>query len=263
MLNVLLDNRTVDPSVAVMMLAEAGARLDYSEPRYQVPAVIAARKEFVQSFDYLLAKNAPIRDGIFAIGKNVHIAEEILKRGANPNQVTDFFYNRTKLFQDDVTPEVAEMLVKFGGSPTFQDKDGNTPLHFFGTPEKFKILALLKLGAPINIANNEGQTALMYWLSHNCAPAFNNCTLVDAALKYSSNLGLQVKNHEGVTALAMLIQASNIQETDDQDDSDLKRIKVFVNLGADINAKDNSGNTPLAYAKEDRLRNFLISLGAK
>jgi ankyrin repeat protein len=41
----------------------------------------------------------------------------------------------------------------------------------------------------------------------------------------------------------------------------LEAVKYFVEKGADVNAENNSGQTPLDYAKTEKIQEFLRSSG--
>lgn len=117
--------------------------------------------------------------------------------------------------------------------------------------------SLLDAGANPNLQNKEGDTALIHAISYeNCEnskivcsrgryavdgidmdPTVNRITKINLLLNYGANPN--IANNEGKTALhyASLF-----------DDIDIKVIKTLIKAGAELNTKDNKGNTPLILA---------------
>lgn len=94
---------------------------------------------------------------------------------------------------DDATPELVELLVRFGAKVNAIDKHGNTPLILAAGAADDKVLnALLIAGAEVNAANKEGQTALM--------EAAENDDLASVRLLLEHGAQVNAKNKDGDTA---------------------------------------------------------------
>lgn len=102
-------------------------------------------------------------------------------------------------------------------------------------------------GLDVNAKDDKGTTALMWHLMFG-----GGCI---GTIKYLVEKGadINVRNHKGNTALILASKNSASDEV----------IKYLVEMGADINAKDNDGNTALSVAKDDRIKAFLRSKGAR
>ena len=102
-------------------------------------------------------------------------------------------------------------------------------------------------GLDVNAKDDKGTTALMWHLMFG-----GGCI---GTIKYLVEKGadINVRNHKGNTALILASKNSASDEV----------IKYLVEMGADINAKDNDGNTALSVAKNDRIKAFLRSNGAR
>lgn len=102
-------------------------------------------------------------------------------------------------------------------------------------------------GLDVNAKDDKGTTALMWHLMFG-----GGCI---GTIKYLVEKGadINVRNHKGNTALILASKNSASDEV----------LKYLIEMGADINAKDNDGNTALSVAKNDRIKAFLRSKGAR
>jgi len=94
---------------------------------------------------------------------NIEIAQFLLDRGAKANMRD--FRKRTPLMMmdEDATPELFQLLVRYGAKLNLVDKGKNNILHHFaanaGSEELIRQLAAY--GVPVNGVNKEGRTPLM------------------------------------------------------------------------------------------------------
>ncbi|MDN7245557.1 ankyrin repeat domain-containing protein [Planococcus shenhongbingii] len=140
-------------------------------------------------------------------------------------------------------------LIRKGADVNEADDSGFTPLRWAVQEGQLDIVQLLlSHGADINAIDEEGQTPLYQ------AAADGNSELVEYLLDNGADIDL---SGDGVTPL--IIASCYF------DSNQLETVKLLVERGADIHAKDNEGQTALFYAEEygiDDVTSFLKEQGA-
>ncbi|MCG8486949.1 MAG: ankyrin repeat domain-containing protein [Chromatiales bacterium] len=129
--------------------------------------------------------------------------------------------------------DVALYLIKGGANVNEKGKLGRTPLHlaaYNGMPQVAKLL--ISRGAYVNASNEEGATPL-----HSAAFGIVNS---GDLLKILLAKGANVDSGTGTKIGTPLIHATKY--------GNLEAVKVLLNNGADINARDESGNSALHFA---------------
>jgi ankyrin repeat protein len=175
--------------------------------------------------------SGPTRDNGVDREAFYRLAEELLKRGANPN-------SRTREYPPQ-RPWVTRL-----GSLSWVDFTGQTPFIRAALAGDVKTMRLLlQFGADANIATSEGTTALMAAAGVNwtVSQTFDEgeASLLEA-VKLAHSLGNDVnaKNALGINALhgAANRGANSI-------------IQFLVEQGADLAATDKEGRTALVWAR--------------
>lgn len=123
-------------------------------------------------------------------------------------------------------PEVTQLLLKAGANPNVQDRHGRTPL-FYANPATMAIL--LQYHADPNITDSNGQT-----------PIFTASTASTRFL-LRANAKIDVIDKKGRTPI---FYADSVETPIFHVDS-VKKIHLLLAVGADVNIKDHSGDTPL------------------
>jgi ankyrin repeat protein len=116
------------------------------------------------------------------------------------------------------------------------DNDGWTPLHyaFEGSDSAIIVPHLIEKGADPTIANKEGNTSLHLAASHE-----KTIETISLILE-NEQVDINSRNKNGMTALHHAIRISNVS------------VRYLLKKGADPNAADENGATPLHLAaKED------------
>ncbi|MEZ0218154.1 MAG: ankyrin repeat domain-containing protein [Rariglobus sp.] len=156
---------------------------------------------------------------------------------------------------------VKRMLATDVSIATARDRGETTPLIYLSasksSDQKTELITLmLAAGADINARSGDGTTAL-----HNAA---EHCDVPAMELLLSKGADPKLKLHDsvyyatnGFTPLHFVIEASGAQKT--------AGIKCLLSKGADINAKDSKGATPLHLAAlwgGPEIVTALLALGA-
>lgn len=121
-------------------------------------------------------------------------------------------------------------------------------------PEYLEYLeVLIRFGAGVDRANSDGWTPLMNAVNSGNLPAVRTLAAAGA--------NLEATTEEGWTALHFTVQPS--KNSDRLHDAEV--VKLLVSVGADLNAQNIYGQTPLFLSIENQreeMRKFLMSSGA-
>jgi ankyrin repeat protein len=148
--------------------------------------------------------------------------------------------------------EVVKYLVDNGANVNARDNNGVMPLHSLASRSHFEACKyLIAKGSLIDVKDNEGATPFYD------AALGGNKELLQYLLDNGANkVDLELRNAYGRTPLCAVARDGGNAET----------IKTLISLGADVNAADNSGKTPIMLAAWRPNRdavNVLLDAGAE
>ncbi len=246
----------------VKLLIEHGADL-YAKDKYGYTpyndAVFQSHKEVQR---YLLKHMHPLAHAI--ITEQYDLAEQLIKQEKFINEPTPEGSYPIHWAVRKNHLKLLKLLVEHGADVNVQDAQENTPLHeaiekgkslflYLGTEGAPEIKEdntaivefLLKSGADPNIPNKRGETPIFY------VRTFSDAKLL---LQYGANV--HVKDKEG-TPLIVKEAASSKPA--------VAYIEFLIKQGADVNAKDANGRSPLYFAVyhlNEELLELLLKNGA-
>lgn len=125
-----------------------------------------------------------------------------------------------------------------------------TPLHKLcarATPHIDIITILLQKGAKVNAVNISGKTPVFY-----CNFSYS-VELLNLLIKYGADINIKDKYQN------TLLHDDYVSCLDEHFEEFLK---TLLNLGFDINSRNDLGLTPLALCKNEKIENILIKYGA-
>ncbi len=230
------------------------------------------------------APNGSIHDAA-KVG-NIELINQHLETGVDVNSKDEIGFTPLHYIASGSQLEIAKLLIDKGANVNAKDLDGGTPLHA-ATPsnQSTEIVQLLvQKGANVNAKNNNGETPLDKLGSSNWSTSTEDILRknggktsqelesaeanTEASLEKSSPPAevkpatpvAEAANSEADRMLfAHIIAAKNWNQWN------INRIKMDFEDGADVNAKDDQGATPLHYAAyrgHTEIAELLISKGA-
>jgi len=212
--------------------------------------------------------NTPLH--MAALNNNIEVTRILLNVDANINCQNKI--NNTPLHNavwNDST-EVVHILIGSGADLNIQGNNGRTPLYIAAFNNNIKISRMLiDAKAKLDIQNNNGETALY-------AAVFGNYIEI-AQLLIDAKANLNIENKEGETPLylaagynyieitqLLIKEGVNLNHQNKEDGNtalhmvakknNRKIALILINAGADVNIKNNKGETAVALAKTPEIK---------
>lgn len=149
--------------------------------------------------------------------------------------------------------EHCQLLREKGVDIMSSDPDGNGPLHHIAKCLDQEVLPLWetcdKLGADINLTNDQGDTPLLMWLRHLKVATKDLKWCHDTLTNVLAGSDIHVRNKRGEGALHVIAAIAVERRTSPMAPGAIRDVfKLFMDLGLDPLAEDNLQKTPLDVA---------------
>eukprot|EP00128_Syssomonas_multiformis_P007040 Colp12_sorted_trinity150504_noHs@22461 len=210
------------------------------------------------------------------IAKFTALISLMLEKGANPN-LPQSGCRKTPLHHAAImSPDMCRLLLEKGADPHARDSEGDTPLHiaaFWGNLEVCELL--IEKGADTTVCNKVGGTPL------HAAAEKQRTEICALLLRYNADVNV-CDNKEGATPLhnaarqceiedwiRLIKDGTMVVESDQKRREFLRRMaseckldtcKLLVEWGADLDARDKQGDTPLLIAAKNLLEELCVQL---
>lgn len=176
------------------------------------------------------------------------IVEWLLEQGANIHALdVDGYglFSILALTQSNRCVKIAEKLLAAGVPLNIHERYGITPLHIATSRANYELVEFfLSRGAQLDADSEISGTPV------HVAAANGNIVLLEMFTAQNENY-LHITNRCGRTPLH---RAAN--------NGRMEAVEYLVNKGADVNARDNNGETPLLASRTGDVIKFLLSRGA-
>jgi ankyrin repeat protein len=194
---------------ALSLLIKAGAMIDVQDFNEMYPLSLAIYANHTEAVKFLVKSGAKINKPAFKKLTALHMA-----------------------FDKEINPQIAIHLIQAGANVNAVDEDGNTPLHYAVGIKNIDIVkAMIKAGAELELENGEQNTALMIAAASDDLPMIQLLIASGAVVKAPASK----KGHD-------------VLHTAAYHSNNLETVKILLRAGANINGRDEAGNTPLLYA---------------
>ena len=265
-----------EPGIARLLL-QAGAELEARDSEGQTPlqwALNATTGANGLTMEALLEAGADHRvrdrDGSPPLHRAVQsqdwrLVTRLLELGADPNATG--WLGSTALHYAGWAPTlVMQELLAAGADVSATFLDGRSPLHQAATGELATLTALLDAGADVNARTGDGETPLHEAVRSRRLPHVATLLAAGADARASTVEGDTPLHYSARRSRAWGRRPPSADELARSFTADTAIVSALIRAGADVNAHNHAGETPLRLARRernDRLADVLLGFGAE
>jgi hypothetical protein len=224
----LIKTLNVYPRKKALMLDFFMAIEQSNRPRFQQlmiidPTLVNCRNDY-------LANSTPLHQASLYGGKD--FMDELLSKGADVNAKDDNGITSFGIAAMSADVPTIQRMLDMGADISARDNEGRTPLSWAVRGANSDVAELLvKKGADLYSKNSSGETMAYYALVEGASSS-----LLDTMKRVGYDIN--ARNTNGETLLFGAVRRSAVAW-----------ISLLVDAGADVNARDAKGFTPLHYAR--------------
>ncbi|XP_076285931.1 transient receptor potential cation channel subfamily A member 1-like [Lasioglossum baleicum] len=220
------------------LLINYGANVNVKDTREETPIVNAIQNRDTKMIELLLTNGADIKEDPKVVCtavrcRNLELVEDLLKNGADINALDNMYFGNSFLHMAVKTKQVqmVKLLINYGANVNVKDSQGETPIvNAIQNRDKKMIELLLTNGVDIK----EDPKVL------RAAVENGNLKIVEDILMEGADVNMLLIANSSIGRFLPLHKAVMQRQ--------LEMANVLIKYGANVNAKDSDGATPIFYA---------------
>lgn len=182
--------------------------------------------------------------------QNKSMAQFLIEHGADVHSRASQDLTPLHLARNE---EIVEVLIRNGADVSAKSKEGATPIFTAANEEVLR--TLIENGADVNAQDNHGLTVLHILADGGYWHLAEWESILKLLVKHGADININSKYY-GTPFHLTVSNYSSIEKSGEI-------IEAFLKYGANINARNSDGKTPLDIAENPEMKKLLVKYGAK